>query len=64
VEEVVVGRLAVVMIDAKTHTLLWRGIATRDVDANASPEKRDKNINKAAEKLFKKYPPMSHPPID
>ena len=62
VEEVVVGRLAVVMIDTKTHALLWRGIATRDVDLNASAEKRDKNINKAAEKLFKKYPP--HPPID
>jgi Domain of unknown function (DUF4136) len=58
VEEVVVGRLAVVMIDAKTHALLWRGIATRDVDLNASAEKRDKNINKAAEKLFRKYPPI------
>ena len=57
VEEVVVGKLAVVMMDATTHALVWRGIATRDVDLNASAEKRDKNINKAAEKLFKKYPP-------
>jgi hypothetical protein len=59
VEEVVIGTLAVVMVSAKTRALLWRGIATREVDLNASPEKRDKNINKAAEKLFKKYPPQS-----
>jgi Domain of unknown function (DUF4136) len=58
VEEVVMGSLIVVMVDGKTHSLLWRGTATREVDVNASPEKRDKNINKAAEKLFKKYPPI------
>lgn len=58
VEEVVMGSLIVVMVDGKTHSLLWRGTASREVDVNASPEKRDKNINKAAEKLFKKYPPI------
>jgi Domain of unknown function (DUF4136) len=57
VEEILVGTLVVDVIDAKTGTILWRGIATKDLDVNASPEKRDKNINKAAEKLFKKYPP-------
>lgn len=59
VEEIVMGTLIVVMVDAKTRSLLWRGTATREVDVNASPEKRDKNINKATEKLFKKYPPQS-----
>jgi hypothetical protein len=48
-----------VMLSSETRDLLWRGIATRELDANASPEKRDKNINKAAEKLFRKYPPTS-----
>jgi hypothetical protein len=57
VEQVPVGALMVEMLDAKTKNILWRGIATRDLDVNASPEKREKNINKAAEKLFKKYPP-------
>jgi hypothetical protein len=57
VEEILVGTLVVDIIDAKTGTILWRGIATKELDVNASPEKRDKNINKAAEKLFKKYPP-------
>jgi hypothetical protein len=56
-EEVVIGTLYVDIVNAKTNTIVWRGIVTKDIDANASPEKRDKNINKAAEKLFKKYPP-------
>ena len=57
VEQVSVGTLSVAMVNAKTNSIVWRGTATKDLDANASPEKRDKNINKAAEKLFKKYPP-------
>jgi Domain of unknown function (DUF4136) len=57
VEQVVVGTLYVDIVNAKTNTIVWRGIATKDLDVNASPEKRDKNITKAAEKLFKKYPP-------
>ena len=57
VEQVPVEALLVEMLDAKTGSTIWRGTATRDVDVKASPEKREKNINKAAEKLFKKYPP-------
>jgi hypothetical protein len=56
VERVVTGTLAVGMIDAKTHQVVWRATASRDVDADASPEKREKNINKAVEKMFKHYP--------
>jgi hypothetical protein len=59
VEEIVVGTLVVDIIDAKTGTILWRGIASKELDLQASPEKRDKNINNAAEKLFKKYPPQA-----
>jgi hypothetical protein len=57
VEQVPVGAVMVEMVDAKTKNVVWRGVATKDLDLNASPEKREKNINKAAEKLFKKYPP-------
>jgi hypothetical protein len=35
---------------------VWRGTATKDIDVNAKPDKRDKSITKAAEKLFKNYP--------
>jgi hypothetical protein len=59
VEEILIGTLVVDIVDAKTGTILWRGIATKELDVNASREKRDKNINKAAEKLFKNYPPKA-----
>jgi hypothetical protein len=57
VEEILVGTLVVDVIDAKAHTIVWRGTATKEVDVKASPEKRDKNIKKGAEKLFKSFPP-------
>ena len=57
-DEILVGTLVVDVVDAKTKTIVWRGTATKDVDTKASAEKRDKNINRAAEKLFKNYPPV------
>jgi hypothetical protein len=44
------------MMDAQTRNLVWRGLVTKELDAKASPEKKEKNINKAAEKIFKNYP--------
>jgi hypothetical protein len=55
--QVPVGALVVALMDAKTHAVVWRAVATRDLDVKASPEQREKNINKAVEKLFKHYPP-------
>jgi hypothetical protein len=57
VEGVLVGTLAVDIVDAQTRTIVWRGIATKELDPNAKADKRERNINKAAEKLFKNYPP-------
>ena len=59
VEEIVVGTLAIDMMDAQTKNIVWRGMATKELDAKASPEKKERNINKAAEKIFKNYPPVS-----
>jgi hypothetical protein len=59
VEEIVVGTLAVDVMDAQTHNIVWRGIASKELDAKASPEKKEKGIDKAAEKIFKNYPPAS-----
>src|SRR5262249_19731727 len=50
VSQVAVGALAVEIIDPKTGSAVWRGVATKDLDLKVSPEKREKNINKAAEK--------------
>ncbi len=57
VDEILIGTLVVDVISAKDKKIVWRGTATKEVDTKADPEKREKNINKAAEKLFKKYPP-------
>jgi hypothetical protein len=43
------------LVDAKTHSLVWRGTASDTV--SDKPEKNEKKIQKAAEKMFKKYPP-------
>jgi hypothetical protein len=58
VNEILIGTLAVDIVDAKTKTIVWRGMATKEIDTSASAEKREKNVNKAAEKLFKNYPPL------
>ena len=57
VREILVGTLAVDIVDAKKKSMAWRGLGTKEIDTNAKPEKRDQNINKAVEKIFKNYPP-------
>lgn len=57
VREILVGTLAIDMIDAKKQQMAWRGLGTKEIDTNAKPEKRDTNITKAVEKIFKNYPP-------
>ena len=57
VREILVGTLAIDLIDAQTKTVVWRGLGTREVDTKAKPERRDENINKAVEKIMKNYPP-------
>jgi hypothetical protein len=57
VRDILVGTLVVDMADAKKGQLVWRGMGVKEVDTQAKPEKRDKSINKAVEKIFKNYPP-------
>ena len=52
-----VGILVLDLYDAKTHSLVWRGMASKTIDPKAKPDKRAKNINRAVEKLLKNYPP-------
>src|SRR5689334_20063248 len=51
VREILVGTLAIDMIDAKKKQVAWRGLGTKEIDTHAKPEKRDSNINKAVEKI-------------
>jgi Domain of unknown function (DUF4136) len=57
VRDILVGTLVIDMADAKKSQLAWRGMGTKQVDPNAKPEKRDKNISEAVKKIFKNYPP-------
>jgi hypothetical protein len=55
-EEILTGTLAVDIVDAGTKTIVWRALASKEIDVKAGPEKREKNINKAVEKIFANYP--------
>jgi hypothetical protein len=57
VREILVGTLAVDIVDVRKKQIVWRGLGTKEIDTKAKPEKRDSNINKAIEKIFKNYPP-------
>jgi hypothetical protein len=54
---VYVGQLDLSMYDPTQKELVWRGVATKTLDPKAKPDKKQKNINKAAETLLKNYPP-------
>ena len=51
------GTLVIDMYDPSSKQLVWRGKAMKTLDAKAKPEKRDKNLGKAAAKMLKNYPP-------
>jgi hypothetical protein len=55
-EEILVGTLAVDIVDARTKTIVWRAVAVKDVNVNAKPDEREKNISRATAKMFKSYP--------
>lgn len=57
VSEYLVGTLVVDIFDAKTKSLLFRGIASDEI--SDKPEKNEKKVEKAASKMFKNFPPGS-----
>jgi hypothetical protein len=54
-----IGALALDMYDTATKTLVWRGLASKQIDTKANPEKRQKNLDKGMTKLLKNYPPKA-----
>ncbi|UCF67816.1 MAG: DUF4136 domain-containing protein [Acidobacteriota bacterium] len=55
VRKILVGIIVVDMIDADDDKLFWRATASDTV--SSKPEKNEKKINRAAKKMFKKFPP-------
>jgi hypothetical protein len=56
-ETIIKGTVVVDLVDAVSQAIVWRATATHDLDLGASAEKRDRNINRTAQKMFKNYPP-------
>jgi len=52
-----IGMLVLDMYDPAAKQLVWRGKASKTIDENAKPDKRQKNLAKGAQKLLKNYPP-------
>jgi hypothetical protein len=58
VRDILIGTLVIDLADAAKGQMVWRGMATKEgVDVQAKPDKRDKNITNAVNKIFKNYPP-------
>jgi Domain of unknown function (DUF4136) len=54
-----IGQLVVDMYDSANKDLVWRGTASKTIDTKAKPEKQQKNLRKAVQKLLKNYPPKN-----
>jgi hypothetical protein len=57
VRDILVGSLAIDVVDATKGQMVWRGLGTKEIDTDAKPGKRDENINKAVAKIFRNFPP-------
>jgi hypothetical protein len=55
------GPLAVYMFDSANKRLVWWGVLSDAVNANDDPEKKQKHMDKAIEKLLRDYPPQKKP---
>jgi hypothetical protein len=51
------GSLILDFVDSKTNDLIWRGTAKAEVDKATTPEKRDKLIKEAVQKILEHFPP-------
>lgn len=53
-----IGQLDLDMYDSAMKDLVWRGVVSKTIDPKAKPDKQQKNLTKAVEKLLKNYPPQ------
>ena len=52
-----IGTLVLDMYDPGSKQLVWTGRVTKTLDPGANQEKKQKNLDKATQKLLKNYPP-------
>ena len=54
-----IGQLALDLYGSQAHNLVFRSVASKTIDTEAKPEKQQKNLRKAVEKMLKNYPPQA-----
>jgi hypothetical protein len=52
-----VGTLVLDMYDPAAKQLIWTGSATKTINPSKDPQKNQKNLDKAMQKLLKNFPP-------
>lgn len=52
------GQLVLDMYDSGTKQLVWRNVVAHAFDPDANPDKKQKRMDRAVEKLLKDYPPQ------
>ncbi len=51
------GTMFIILVDKSTQKVVWQGTGVKTIDENASPEKREKNINYSVNQIMMNYPP-------
>lgn len=51
------GALIIDMVNPDTKKLMWRGSATDEVSASAKPDKKNKQIKEAVDRILQEFPP-------
>jgi Domain of unknown function (DUF4136) len=57
IQDVTVGTLAVILVDAATDKPVWQGTASDTIGQSKSGEEKQEALNNAMEKMFAKFPP-------
>lgn len=53
------GTLFITLIDAASEKVVWQGTGTKTLAENASPDKREANIQYSVEQILANYPPQN-----
>ena len=54
-----IGSLQIDFCDVSTKKAVFRTVGTKTIDTKAKPDKRQKNLAKALQKMLKEYPPVA-----
>ena len=52
------GTLTVDLVDAKTNSLLWRGVEDKHVHQSSKPDRRDRRVAEEVNDVFKHFPTL------